>query len=685
MNKKILLVTTLFTFIISIVLIVFSIYSIQRTVDINLDVVKTQQEKLLDVTSDSIDSNLGLMVSNVDYYALELSQQKISKTEFAHELYDDKRIINGMVLGLSLITLNHSNQNTQYWQFQNKKLVSTNYRQHVKPDKDWNQLFSKQKYYWSQPYYDKILQQYVISYAKPIYANDNKTLTSIIILDIDLKSIINQVADNIGEKFTTIVTNSGDYIYDIDTDKIVIHRNVKNSNSIDAKVFTLAQNPVCSELCHNKIYQDNIDHYVLYKHLSNVPWIIFSKYSNSELKSLIRSTPNSAIMLRIGGGVLMIISIILSVLILTSKRRTFARNLWIASASISMICLLGLVYTWNISKGLSFVDDSSAIISNTKLLNELQKYKNDAKLRSKTEILEIPTALQITSIEFLTAYNVQLTGSIMQIYPKDYNVNDGLKFNNSYDTKFTKVSELNSTFHHTIIWTFQTKIRENFDYKHYPFSHAKIWLSMSPFNSESNIIFTPNFSYYNGLTDVRANYGVAENVIIPGWNIQGSFFDYIDDSSRMMNEVDAYDSINLPALSFNMKINSSISDAIVTTIIPPMIIISILFVLLLTIRKSKNRFIEFKVAGIISACGGMLFTIVFTHVSLRNKITSEMMYIEYIYLVMYIVVLFIPINALLFANAKLKLIKYGNNILFKVMFLPILMSFIFIMTLVSFG
>ena len=106
---------------------------------------------------------------------------------------------------------------------------------------------------------------------------------------------------------------------------------------------------------------------------------------------------------------------------------------------------------------------------------------------------------------------------------------------------------------------------------------------------------------------------------------------------------------------------------------------------LLTISKHKNKFIEFKLSSIISSCSGVLFTIVFTHVSLRNKLTSEIMYIEYIYLLMYIVVIMIPVNAFLFAKTDLKPIRYGDNLIFKSLFILLTTGFIFAMTLYSFS
>ena len=688
-SKKITLIASSLLLLISVVLMIYSYISISKFDANNLQAVKSQQSNLLAITSDSIDQKFGNMANLVNMYAESISQNTISARDIGNLLYKDPAINDRNVLGVSVLFLNEHNQikrDRLYWQFQSSQFISTHYTTSIKPEQQWLQVYQHLQNHWSRPYYDSILKQYIISYTSLFYVPNSKKIAGIIVLDLDLRSITNLVARNIGEKFTTLATTDGFYINDIDSNKIVSRINLANSSlPIDANIYVKQKQTPCNNVCNYSPIVNGNSYYVMYKQMANLPWIIFAKYTDSELHALVRNTNNPMIMLQIGATVLSLLSTILIVTALTIRRHNFLRVVWACCLLISLLCSLGTIYTWNISRHLYFMNNYDAITSDVNLQQLLQPYYLDARQRNIGKIIEIPTAIQVDSVEFLTAYNLQVTGMVMQVYPKEFTVNDGICFNNSFDTKLLKISDINSTFYHTVIWTFQTKIREDFDYQHYPFNRGTIWLSLSPFNSESNLVFTPNFAYYNGLSDINANYGVNNNVIIPGWHINGSFFNFISDKSRMLDEIDSYDTIKLPSLTFNMIINSSISDAIITTIIPPTVIIFILFTLLLTISKYKNKFIEFKVNGIIGACGGMLFTIVFTHVSLRNKLTSEMMYIEYIYLIMYIVVLLIPINSLLFATKKSKFIWYGNNLFFKLLFIPVLTVFVFVMTLLSFS
>lgn len=690
-TKQSFLLLIIIAFILSLSCAFYANHLINTFNDKNLIDVKEQQANLLNITSNSIDNKFGNIAKRINDYSSQISDGVLKPEKLGTIIYKDEVINDNNVLGAGIVFFDPQHKiksQRLYWQFQNSGIVNLHNRKSVKPEHKLIEIIKNEPHHWSRPYYDDVLKQYIVSYTSVFYYPNSTQVAGVVVLDMDLDIIINLIARNIGEKFTSIVNNHDKYVYSNDTNRIVARSSLANpsniSNSVDQQIMEYNHKQTCYQVCHN-VVKGETNNYVIYKQMINVPWLIFAKYSNDELKSLIRSTPNSAIMLWVGSLASCAICLVLIVLSLMVHRRNFLKVLWTGAASISIICLIGTIYVWNISRNLYFINYSNAITSNVKLQKLLKPYQDETKLKNIGDVLEVPTAVLIDSVEFLNAYNLQLTGTIMQNYPKEYNVTDGIKFNNSFDTKITKVSDISSPFYRTIIWTFQTKIRENFDYKHYPFNHGKIWLSISPFRSGSNLIFTPNFAYYNGLSNISANYGVNPDIIIPGWQIHGSYFSYSSDKSRMVDEIDSYDNVRLPSLVFNVLINSSISDAIITTIIPPIIIILILFVLLLTINKYRNRFIEFKVSGIISSCGGMLFTIVFTHVSLRNKLTSEIMYIEYIYLLMYVIVLLIPVNAFLFASNKYKHINYGNNIFFKLLFIPLLTSLVFIMTLFSFS
>lgn len=659
----------------------------------------SNQKLFLATTTDKLDKKLGLMADKLDSYATLLSAGKISMPEFESELSNEKLWLNYGVVGVGIAEVpklrsgGRKHFHRTYWlnlttRFESQE-DSNNYALNTQENAWFNDVLKNQKPQWSRSYYDNSLREFIFSYSAPVYDLAHKNIIAVLVVDFDSQFIDSIVSQNIGQKYTSIISrDDGAYIYTDDTDKVlnqVSLSKMTNKNSIEAQTYQYINKAPCDKVCSLALSDNSEKHLILYQSLKKMPWTIFADYTTRQLGSLNRESDNSLTMLNIGFWVISLLLLVILVNLYRMRRKRTFKTLWQLSALVSLILVCGIVYVWKISNHLYYRDTSKAIINQTILDSYIQQYDAASQLKRTESIVKIPTAIIIDSAEFLNSYNIQLSGHIMQRYPKNNEDAWGVKFNDGFDAKITQTGVQKTNRYDHVTWSFQVKIRENFDYSHYPFNHGSIWIAVSPVNQHKNLLFTPDFSYYNGLIDINAANGVARNLIIPGWYIRGSYFNYQDDSSRMVNNVNSYSAIDLPALTFNILIGATFGDAVITTVIPPMVIIMILFVTMLTISKKGNKSIEFKVNSILSASSGMLFTIVFTHVSLRNKITSAIMYIEYFYLMMYIVVPLIPINAFLFATKKFPWINFASNLYAKLLFFPMISFLLFIISLWRFA
>lgn len=659
----------------------------------------SNQKLFLATTTDKLDKKLGLMADKLDSYATLLSAGKISMSEFESELSNEKLWLNYGIVGVGIAEVpkfrsgGRKHFHRTYWlnlttRFESQE-DSNNYALNTQENVWFNDVIKNQKPQWSRSYYDNSLREFIFSYSAPVYDLAHKNIIAVLVVDFDSQFIDSIVSQNIGQKYTSIISHDdGAYIYTDDTDKVlnqVSLSKMTNKNSIEAQTYQYINKAPCDKVCSLALSDNSEKHLILYQSLKKMPWTIFADYTTRQLGSLNRESDNSLTMLNIGFWVISLVLLVILVNLYRMRRKRTFKTLWQLSALVSLILVCGIVYVWKISNHLYYRDTSKAIINQTILDSYIQQYDAASQLKRTESIVKIPTAIIIDSAEFLNSYNIQLSGHIMQRYPKNNEDAWGVKFNDGFDAKITQTGVQKTNRYDHVTWSFQVKIRENFDYSHYPFNHGSIWLAVSPVNQHKNLLFTPDFSYYNGLTDINAANGVARNLIIPGWYIRGSYFNYQDDSSRMVNNVNSYSAIDLPALTFNILIGATFGDAVITTVIPPMVIIMILFVTMLTISKKGNKSIEFKVNSILSASSGMLFTIVFTHVSLRNKITSAIMYIEYFYLMMYIVVPLIPINAFLFATKKFPWVNFASNLYAKLLFFPVISFLLFIISLWRFA
>jgi hypothetical protein len=600
------------------------------------------------------------------------------------------------VLGVGVAYLPQKNRRQgifgHYWYRKSNRIIHENFDFHYLKRLHQN-LWFKQVVAggggWSKPYYDSLLDEHIISYVEPFYLPNSKIIAGMVVLDIDIKGLEDIIAMSIGEKFASIISSDGYYIYDTKTQYIILNSNVNGvadvEHQLDKVVLQRVHNANCAAICSSQAQSNDGTHYLVYLKLKHIPWVLLADYSTQALEALSRVSDNRLTMLRIACVVLSLSCLIIINTLYRLRLRNLRRKLWSGSLLLSLIFIIAIIYIWNISTSLFYLDTSSAITNSLILDKYIQPYIKDTKLKNAGSFYMIPSGITINSIEFLSAYNIQITGSIMQTYPLGESINYGVKFNDAYEAVITQITAVDSSSQRTIIWNFQVKLREDFDYSHYPFNHGKINIALSALDTTKNIILIPNFTYYNGLGEINASAGVSSHIIIPGWQLKGTYFDFTEDNSRMLDAIDSYQTLQLPALSFNLIVGSTFSDALITTIIPPVVILFILFISLLMISRYRNRFLEFKVTGIMGATSGLLFIIVFTHVSLRNKLTAEIMYIEYFYVLMYIVLLFLPINALLFGTRSSKLIAYGNNIIFKLLFLPLVSSYILTLSLWSFS
>ena len=81
----------------------------------------------------------------------------------------------------------------------------------------------------------------------------------------------------------------------------------------------------------------------------------------------------------------------------------------------------------------------------------------------------------------------------------------------------------------------------------------------------------------------------------------------------------------------------------------------------------------------------MFFVIAFSHIDIRRKIAAEeVFYLEYFYLTIYLAILWVSINSVLFAmGARIRLIQYRDNLISKLLFWPGLLGLLFAVTVLT--
>ena len=75
-------------------------------------------------------------------------------------------------------------------------------------------------------------------------------------------------------------------------------------------------------------------------------------------------------------------------------------------------------------------------------------------------------------------------------------------------------------------WYFEANLRQPFSYKDYPIDHKTVWVKLLPKDFYSNVTLVPSFNSYDS-TSLYSIFGISKDIVLTGWEINETFFDYM--------------------------------------------------------------------------------------------------------------------------------------------------------------
>ncbi len=313
------------------------------------------------------------------------------------------------------------------------------------------------------------------------------------------------------------------------------------------------------------------------------------------------------------------------------------------------------------------------------------------KSNSSKNAIFIPTGVFIQSIEFISANNVKLTGYVWQKYKRGEqdSIQRGFIIPEAESSTITdayNVYNKDSSIQ-TIGWYFEAVTRENFDYSNYPFDIQNVWFRLWHKEFDKNIILAADFSSYKDPNPVKLP-GLDEHLITPGWSLETSFFSYNFNSYNTNFGIEGtHNKDNFPELYFNVHIKRAFLAALVTDIIPIMLVLLIMLLTFeVTYANVEDDFFKFNMVESLSLGTALLFVLTLSQYELRSKIQSgSILYIEYIYFAVYGGILWVMSYSIL-SRVLDKLPPWlpQNGLYAKILFLPIMSMVIYVITLLKF-
>ncbi|MBF0547452.1 MAG: cache domain-containing protein [Candidatus Riflebacteria bacterium] len=364
-------------------------------------------------------------------------------------------------------------------------------------------------------------------------------------------------------------------------------------------------------------------------------------------------------------------------------------NLWIFSIAVSLIFVLGTFSMWFLTLNYRDLLETNDIIMTDPSV--LARFKTDcvkeSKKFSKRKPVFIPTGLFLRTIEFTSAVSVRAVGTVWQRLPKGgiEGVSEGIFFPEAVDTTMEKAYEREESGEKIIGWNFKAEIREPFYYHTFPFDLENIWLRIWPTNYDSSVVLVPDFSAYETMNP-KSKPGLDNDLLLPGWFLKECYFSYFPNSYNMnfgLKHRSAQEKFH--ELYFNLIVRRNFLDPFISSILPVMVVLILIFSVLLIHTKLQSliSLFGFSAGVTIQVSAALFFVITWAQIDLRTRLAVEtIMYMDCFYFLTYLVFLIASVDSILYCwTDKFVFLQYKDHLFAKILYWPVTSFCVFCITI----
>jgi len=348
----------------------------------------------------------------------------------------------------------------------------------------------------------------------------------------------------------------------------------------------------------------------------------------------------------------MVLIICLSIIILTiplsGVQHGSIRSFWILSSVFAVCCFLS--YVSALALTIIYPPENygkSVFITNQNLLNRFTSDQRHRILDLTGELpLFIPTGIYVQAVSYdKSKGSIAINGYLWQRYTQG--IHDGVErgFMMPGSISFDLEEPFTTRFGNTelVRWNFNATLFQDFDFSRYPFSREYIQIQLRHNQFTRNIILAPDLESYK-IINPTALPGLKNDLYLRGWDTRGSYFGYrFENYKTSFGLVDDEGLTDFPDLFFTIEISKRIFGAIISHLLPLVVVAILLFALLLLSSHVKVE--KREIIGGIAACAGFFIVIVFSHIGLRESfVIKDIIYLEYFYYIIYVLILITVAN-----------------------------------------
>ncbi|WP_169981201.1 cache domain-containing protein [Tautonia rosea] len=382
--------------------------------------------------------------------------------------------------------------------------------------------------------------------------------------------------------------------------------------------------------------------------------------------------------------------------------RTDTLRLWTISTTAALVLTVAIGLVWALSYRYGDPPQRRGVavervsIKDVEGLTEfLDEHRDRMADRHRDDARVIPTWLFLRSIVFEDAHAIRVGGMIWQRYPAEdrEQLTRGVIFPNldpdaeSFELieRYRRPLEQGGEL---VAFAFRATVRGSFDYRAYPFDRQSLPIQLAHPEADRNVVLAPDLERYPYLQR-GAGPGLNRPLEVPGWAVEGSGFSYtINTYNVEWSPNDEASNARVPVLQFEILLHRRFPTPFISHIVPILIVAVLLHGVLISssFNERQRSSSGFSAFGVLETCGAFFFAIALMHIDLRRGLDLDVItYMEMIYLIAYLILLLVVLDALVFTTSDaVPWIEYRDNLLAKLLFWPTLLGLVLAATVWTF-
>ena len=588
------------------------------------------------------------------------------------------------------------------------RTISLDY-DYTDPEYEWYRKPLLEGEYWNEPYFSEADETLIAEFGVPFWlpgkvkgvdAASGVVYGNLSILKI--KRLIDFNNDDIVYYF--MLSKRGRYIAHPDQSRVLSQTIFEHAIEIkDEPLNSMAIDAVEG----GSGYISHVDpvigaqSWMIYEPLKTPDWSLVVAIDNARLINQDRSRKQWFLAIT-----LITLSVILFVAVLCLRNPPTPKELLTTSLVASLCVFAAVVLFWIVEASYPKQTDNDAEqrMMSSDLLNDFKRQKVDAATSRHQPIPKyVETGVYLQSIEFDGANNVQISAYVWQHYLKGLHKGiargfvlpeaDSPHIEEDY-RDLTEPSDPGCAIDEVSLrdcdevvgWYVSATVRQEFDYSLFPLDSQQVWLRMWHKSFRDNVILTPYFESYAYLNP-KLLPGIQHGFVLPGWNIEETWFslnDLVFDTYFGDRSVQGLQ--HKSELYYNVNIRRQFLGPFVSTLIPVAVIAMLMYLLVLISTKSSkaSEWLGFTANDVVLGLSALFFVAAINHSELRKSLqSSDIMYFEYFYLVIYIMLLYVAVSSVYIAKNE-AVEGADENFMEKFLYWPVLSMALFLITFVIF-